>query len=351
MQFVDDRRAGGAVLRDEDVDLVTVERGSLQRLAGLAFAAVASRREHRHVLDQVGADRVDMLGDARDVGESGRDLLDQMVDRELGGLAIERAHIVAPLLVPLRDLADDVFEVALQRLDVGLRLLAFGLRPGVEFVRRHDLAVLRGGQRESDGRAQQQDRLFARLFAQGGKRLELLLLKRFVDGAAPRLIVFALEGGGRRDLEVFDQLVHRLLEAGRAPRREFDGDRPVRFGEIVDVDPVGGAGPRSRVLRQHGLDRLLHADAGRADDEEVEALSCRSSRRSRPPRARAPARSSRRSAPGPRSRRSRAAKDRRRDTIVRRARLERPSRRQRAGRSRPSPPCSRQRSPELSARP
>jgi len=100
----------------------------------------------------------------------------------------------------------------------------------------------------------------------------LFLLERFVDRAAPRLVIFALECGGRRDLEVFDEFMHRLLEAGRAARREFDRDRLVRLGEIVDVDPVGRAGARSRVLRQHGLDRLLHADAVRADDEEVEAL-------------------------------------------------------------------------------
>ncbi len=51
MQLFDQRRAGGAVLRDQDVDFVAVERGPLQRLRRLAFAAVAAGDEHRDVLD------------------------------------------------------------------------------------------------------------------------------------------------------------------------------------------------------------------------------------------------------------------------------------------------------------
>ena len=213
-----------------------------------------------------------MLGDARKIGESGRDFLDQVIDGELGGFPIERAHVVAPLLVPLRRLTDDMFELALEGLDVGLRLPTLRLRPGVEFVGRDDLAVLRGRQCEADRGAQQQDRLLPRLFAQRRESLELLLLERLVDRTTARLVVFALERGGGGDLEVFDELAHRLAEAGRAPRRHFDGDRPVRLGEIVDVDPVGRARPRSRVLGEHASDGLLHADAVRADDEEVEAL-------------------------------------------------------------------------------
>src|SRR5271166_4936850 len=42
------------------------------------------------------------------------------------------------------------------------------------------------------------------------------LLERFVDGAAPRLVVLALERRRGRALQVLDQLVHRVLEAGCA---------------------------------------------------------------------------------------------------------------------------------------
>ena len=85
------------------------------------------------------------------------------------------------------------------------------------------------------------------------------------------LIVFALERRRRRALEALDQLVHRLLEAGRAAGRELDRDRPVRLGEIVDIDPVRRARPGGRRLGEHGLDHLSHADAGPADHKQVES--------------------------------------------------------------------------------
>ena len=272
VKLLDERRAGSAVLRDQQIDLIALERGGLRRIGRLALAALGSGGgEHRHALDQIRAHRLDMLGDARHVGEGGANLLDQMVDRIFGGLAVERPDLVAPLLVPLRNLANDALELLFQRRDLGLSLGALLFGPGVELVRRHDLAVRRRRHGEADRRAQQQDRFLGGLLPQRGEGLELLLLERFVDGAAPRLVVLALERRRGRALQVLDQLVHRVLEAGRAARRELDRDRPVGLDEIVDIDPVGRPGARSRFLGQHGLDGVSHPDARPADDEEVEA--------------------------------------------------------------------------------
>ena len=49
-----------------------------------------------------------------------------------------------------------------------------------------------------------------------------------------------------------------------------DRDRLVRFGEIVDINPVGGARPLAPRFLQDGFDGLLHPRAARTDHEEVE---------------------------------------------------------------------------------
>ena len=72
-------------------------------------------------------------------------------------------------------------------------------------------------------------------------------------------------------LEIVDKLVHRIVEFSRTAGRQLDGDRSVRIGEIVDIDPVGRTGLAPRLFGQDGLDGILHAGAVRADDKEIEA--------------------------------------------------------------------------------
>ena len=97
-----------------------------------------------------------MFSDAMHVGEGGADLLDQMVNRVLGGFAVERPDLVSPLLIPLWDLANDALEILFQHRNLGLGLGALVFRPGVELVRRHDLAVRRRRHGEANRRAQKQ---------------------------------------------------------------------------------------------------------------------------------------------------------------------------------------------------
>ncbi len=149
---------------------------------------------------------------ARNVLEGCLRLVDQLIDREFRGLAIELPQFVAPLPFPLRKLVHDVLEILFQGLDDGLNLAPLGLRPRIEFLGRHDLAVFGRRQRKSERRPQKHDVFFGGLVAQRGKRLALLVLEGLVDRAAARLIVFALEHRRQRSVEIVDQLMHRLVE-------------------------------------------------------------------------------------------------------------------------------------------
>ena len=204
VKLFDERRARGAILGDKEVDFISLEGGGrLRWIRRIAFATVALGDENRHVFDKVRSHRFDVLGDAGHVGKGAPNFLDEMIDGIFCGLAVQLPYFVAPLFVPARDLADDMFELLLERRDVGLHLIAFGLRPAIECVGWDDLAVLRRHHRESDWRAQQEDRFLRRFLAQGRERFELPLLERFVDCAAAGLIFFALESGGGSAFQVF----------------------------------------------------------------------------------------------------------------------------------------------------
>ena len=118
-----------------------------------------------------------MLHDPRNVVEGGFRFLDQLVDGVFRRVAVELAHFIAPLRLPLRNLVNDMLEVLLQGLDDGLHLAALGFRPSAEFIGRDDLAVLGGRQRKAERRPQDNDVLFGGLVAQRGKGLALLLLE------------------------------------------------------------------------------------------------------------------------------------------------------------------------------
>ena len=175
------------------------------------------------------------------------------------------------LLLPLRELVNDTLEVLLQLLYDRLHFTAFALRPLVKLLRRHHLAVFGGRQRETERRAQKHDVFPGGLVAQCGKRFALLVLEGLINGAATGLVVLALEYRRQRRIEVVNQLVHCLLKSAGAARGKFDGDRLVGIDEIIDIDPIRRARLRRRLFGQHGLDRVLHTRAMRADDEQVEA--------------------------------------------------------------------------------
>ena len=211
-----------------------------------------------------------MRDDARNVCELGLGFVDDLRHGEHRRPAIERADLVAAVLLPLRELADDVFEIFFQGSNGVLRGLTFGFRPGIKLVGRHDLAVARRDQGKAHGDAQDRDVLPGSLVAQRRKRLALFGLERLIDHTPPRLVIFALKHRRQRRLQIVDQRMHRIAKLHGAAGEKADADRLVRFREVVDIDPIGGARLGWRLLLQERLDRLLHARAARADDEHVE---------------------------------------------------------------------------------
>ena len=92
-------------------------------------------------------------------------LINQLIDREFCGVAIELPCVITPALFPLRKLVDDALEILFQGLDDDLDFAALGLRPRTKFFGWNDLAVARRGQCKPHWRAQNDNILCGRLFA------------------------------------------------------------------------------------------------------------------------------------------------------------------------------------------
>ena len=118
-----------------------------------------------------------MLHHPRNVFEGVLGVLDQLVDRVFRRVAAELTRFIAPLRLPSRDLANNMLELLLQRLDDGLYFAALGFRPRAEFIGRDHLAVLGRRQRKAERRPQDSDILFGGLVAERGKGLALPLLE------------------------------------------------------------------------------------------------------------------------------------------------------------------------------
>src|SRR3974390_2593 len=111
MQLLDNRRVLVAVLGDQDVDLVTVEYVAGSEFSSVAVVIFTLDDKHGDIFDEIGANRFDVLNDPGKVIEGSLSVLNQLVDRIFRGVTIELAHLIAPLLLPLRQLMDDMFEV------------------------------------------------------------------------------------------------------------------------------------------------------------------------------------------------------------------------------------------------
>src|SRR5665811_1154571 len=121
MQFFDDGSARlNAILCNEDIDLVAVEWASRPEFARLVLVIVALDDEYADVFDQIGANRLDVLHHPLNVVEGSFRILDQLVDRVFRRIAVELTRFIAPLLLPLRDLVNNMLEVLLQCLDLSL---------------------------------------------------------------------------------------------------------------------------------------------------------------------------------------------------------------------------------------
>ena len=216
-------------------------------------------------------DGLEVLHDLRQVGELRLALLDRLRNHEAGGVAIQRAHRVALLALQPRQHAQGLLQVLFQLLDRRLRLLLALRGPGIELGGRHHLAVLHRRHGEAHRRAQDRDALRRRLVAHRGERALVPAAALLLDGGAALLVVLALERRGQRDLQVVDQPVQRLVQRRRPAGRQRDRHRPMRRGEVVDIDPVRRLRAFGRGVFQQGAHRTLDVRAVRADGEDVEA--------------------------------------------------------------------------------
>ena len=278
--LVDDR---GALLRavvDDDVDLVAAKPCLAHRLFELGWDRHAGLRgRHRRgqeivgVLLDVALDRVEVFRHIGQFAKAGAQLVHHQRDRAAGRLPVQIADRIAVLAFPLRHLLHDRFELALHLLDVALHPLALGLRQGLEHLRRQDLAVAPGRQRQPHRRAQQGDALLLGMALQFGERLLVALLELLVDDLAPRPVIVALEGRRQGRAQFPDQPLHRLAQARRTARRQLQAARLLRLVEVVDVAPVRRRRLARRPAPQEIVDQGMLAGAAGAQGIDVVALA------------------------------------------------------------------------------
>ena len=213
-----------------------------------------------------------MVGHGRQVGERGFQIVEWLGNGKLRRVAVQRTHRIALLLLAPRQGPQRFFQVLFEFLDrVAHRPLRF-LRPGVEFRRRHHLAVACRRHGEADRRAQNDDAVRLGFLIQSGEGLLILFLDRLLDRRTTLLVILAFEQGRQGDSQVVDQIVNRLGKRRRTAARQRNRDRAMRGVEVVDVDPVGGCGPRMGGIIEQRTHRLADTRTGRTDGEDVEAL-------------------------------------------------------------------------------
>ncbi len=278
IELLHDRRSGGRPIAvgDHDVDHVAAEAGvvgGIQRPLDDGVLLLAGAEKEGDVVDQVAAGGAHVVASRGHVGEGGQQIAERLVDGMLGDVLVELAQLGAPVLVGLGQALQDHGQLLLQRLDLGLHVLAHGLGKRIEDLGLDDLALVHGGHGEAGRRAQDGDVLGLRL---GVQRLQRLLLARpelLVDGAAANLIVLAFEARRQDAPELVERRHHAPGERLAAPVRKLQRLRPVGVFEVVDVDPVGRRGCLGGLGSQVGLDGGGLARGRRAQHEDVEVVA------------------------------------------------------------------------------
>ena len=266
---LDDRGRVFAAAGGQQVDLVARQVG--RRRERIGGCVLGGPQEVVGVLEHVGVDRREPFVDPVGLRPLGADIVEHVADGELGRIVVQLAHALDLLLAQPHSFAHHALQALLQRLDALAQPLLVGLGQLAEVVRAHHVVVLDRCQREAVGGANQHDAVAHRLVVERRQCLGLALGHLGLDPLDLGTVVVGLERRRNRGLELVDQPSHVLAKLRAAPLRQSERDRPVRFGEVVQVDPVG-------VLAALGVagDRAAHepglADAGRAHHEQVVAL-------------------------------------------------------------------------------
>ena len=250
-------QSGGKLWRD---------RSARSRLASLA-------EEQGGVFDHVRFDGIEVVDDMGELGVTLAQRAHLMADRDHRRFAVERAQLIAVLLVPLREFLEVLLQLALQSRDVGLNLLLLILWQFAELFWCDDFVVAHRGKREAGGRADEADVFGAGVFPYFFEYLFLTVAEFLIDNLPPVTVIVAFEDCGNAGLEVLDQLLHvapqRVAEAGRQAKRF----RFVALFEIVDVAPVGGRGLGGGGLAHHAHDHRVAARGARTHDENVVSVA------------------------------------------------------------------------------
>ena len=180
-------------MADEHINRVAVEWCSELILQLRTPVTLTFDHEQGNVFDEVSANCFQMGQDFCKIGKVRFCCVDKLSNCVSRSFTIEFAKFVAPLRLPLRKLAYDMFKLFFQLFDGFLNFLALRFWPGSELVRRNGLIVARWGECETHWRAKNDDFLRRCLFVQGREGFRLLGLESLIDGAALCLVIFAVK--------------------------------------------------------------------------------------------------------------------------------------------------------------
>src|SRR5690606_32257886 len=277
--LVDDRRGSAVGVIDDDVDLVAPQalRGgtgarALHERRHWTDLSDVRRRDVLRVREHVVAYTVEVTDDVRELAVLRLQRVDRGARGELGEVPVQRLDPLAALLLQVLHRFDVLPELLGDR---GHRLtgafLLVGGKP-LEFLIGQRLAVSNRRGREAGRRAHQPDVLAARLLLQPLARRAMPVLELLVDLRDAVAVVLALERGGNGFTQLVDETFHVAPQRRPLARRELQRQRLALVVEVVDVAPVRRIADRRRVALQEFLDGGVPVTAGRAEDEDVEAV-------------------------------------------------------------------------------
>lgn len=268
-----DRRAVGPAVVHHDVDAVAQESRAVGARRPRLLSGLRRAAEIVHVLYDVHPHAVQVLHDARHRGVLVLQLVDEMLDGEQRHLPIERLHPGAQLAPPAHHGAYQRLELVLQGFDGRAQPLLFGVGQPLVVFRAYHLAVLHRREGEACRRAQQPHALGRRFLAECVERFLVPLGELSFDLRGARPVLVALEQRRYRVLQLLHELLHVVAQPRSVPRRQRHRDRPVRLGEVVEVDPVGRDARGRRARGEECVHERALAAPRRPHHEEVVAVA------------------------------------------------------------------------------
>jgi hypothetical protein len=273
---LDDHRSAREIrVVDQDVDPILQvgirRRLQLDRGARGRFLLLRVLAEIVQVRQDVVLDLVQVGGHVREAAELLADSLDARAHHVHPHAPVELVDLLAALAVDVAHLAQESVDVLLQLGAAPLDLLLGRFVENLVLLGGDRLAVDDRHERDADlgeldGKSQG-----AGLLGQLVEEALLALLILLDQGVHAALVFLALEGLGDFGLQVFDQVVHLVLEHARLARRQAEGQRAVGVAEVVDVAPVVGGRHRRSDVVEEPLDHRGLAGAGQAAHVDVVA--------------------------------------------------------------------------------